>query len=257
MTKRPTREAVEKIWQQYISTRSDDLKEEIVRIHLPLVRYVASRMSVVIPTGLSQDDLLSFGVMGLLDAIDRFDPSRGVSFNTFAFPRIRGAILDELRRYDWFSRSARDKIQRLEKAIELLAEQGNKIDDEELMKKLGMDEKELKELYELMSRSFVISLDEVISLEEGEVERGALIPDASPGPEEVAESNDEHERLKSVLEKLPPKEKLVLSLYYYEGLTFKEIGEVLGVTESRVSQIHGKALTALKAMLKSEDKTII
>ena len=145
--------------------------------HLPLVSFMWHRMSVSDTGWPKQDDLE--GVWGI-DAIDRYDPSRGVSFNTFAFPRIRGAILDELRRYDWFSRSARDKIQRLEKAIEILAEQGNKIDDEELMKKLGMDEKELKELYELMSRSFVISLDEVISLEEGEVERGALIPDSSP-----------------------------------------------------------------------------
>ncbi|HOM96847.1 MAG: FliA/WhiG family RNA polymerase sigma factor [Acetomicrobium sp.] len=252
MTKRPTKDVMNEIWRKYVSTHSDELKEEIVRIYLPLVRYVVGRMSVVIPTGLSQDDLLSFGVMGLLDAIDRYDPYRGVSFNTFAFPRIRGAILDELRRYDWFSRSAREKIQRLEKAINELNKQGIKVDDEELMIKLEMDEKELKEIYELMSRSYVVSLDEVIFLEDGEVERGSLVSDNAPTPEEFTESNEECERLKGALEKLPEKEKLVLSLYYYEGLTFKEIGEVIGVTESRISQIHGKALSVLRGLLKKE-----
>jgi RNA polymerase sigma factor for flagellar operon FliA len=187
--------------------------------------------------------------MGLLDAIDRYDPSRGVSFNTFAFSRIRGAILDELRRYDWLSRGARDKIQRLEKAIAEMNEQGLKANDEMLMEKLQMDEKELRWLYELMSRSYVVSLDEVISLDEGDVERSALVPDTSPNPEEYMEAMEDCDTLKGALEKLEEREQLVLSLYYYEGLTFKEIGEVLGVTESRVSQIHGKALAMLKTLL--------
>jgi RNA polymerase sigma factor for flagellar operon FliA len=247
--KKPTKDVLDKIWRKYVDTRSEAIKEEIVGLYLPLVRYVVGRMSIVIPPGLSQDDLLSFGAMGLLDAIDRYDPSRGVSFNTFAFSRIRGAILDELRRYDWLSRGARDKIQRLEKAIAEMNEQGLKANDEMLMEKLQMDEKELRWLYELMSRSYVVSLDEVISLDEGDVERSALVPDTSPNPEEYMEAMEDCDTLKGALEKLEEREQLVLSLYYYEGLTFKEIGEVLGVTESRVSQIHGKALAMLKTLL--------
>lgn len=250
MGKKPTKDVLDEIWQKYVDTRSEAIKEEIVWLYLPLVRYVVGRMSIVIPPGLSQDDLLSFGAMGLLDAIDRYDPSRGVSFNTFAFSRIRGAILDELRRYDWLSRGARDKIQRLEKAIAEMNEQGLKASEEMLMEKLQMDEKELRWLYELMSRSYVVSLDEVISLDEGDVERSALVPDTSPNPEEYMEAMEDCDTLKGALEKLEEREQLVLSLYYYEGLTFKEIGEVLGVTESRVSQIHGKALAMLKTLLR-------
>jgi RNA polymerase sigma factor for flagellar operon FliA len=206
-------------------------------------------MAVSPPSGLDYDDLLSFGVFGLLDAIDRFDVSKGFSFQTFAVPRIRGAVLDELRKYDWISRTGREKLQRLGKAMETVLQDRGALSDQALMDVMGMDEKEYKETLELSSRSYIVSLDEVLSLEDGDVTREGIIPDEGESAADLLEDEDETVRVAGALKKLPEREMQVISLYYYEGLTLKEIGKVLGVTESRVSQIHGKALASLRGIL--------
>ena len=241
----------DKLWEAYIASPEPKLKDEIVKRFLPLVRYVASRMSVKFPTGLDFEDILSFGALGLLDAIDRFEPDRGFCFQTFAVPRIRGAILDELRRFDWISRSGREKLQKFERTLENIAKTNGSADDASLMKAMEMDEKTYKDLLEIASRSYIVSLDDVLALEDGDMQREETIEDESPGALEIMEQAEEVEGVVKALEKLPEREKILLSLYYYEGLTLKEIGKVLGVTESRVSQLHGRALSLLRAELKA------
>lgn len=241
-----------KLWEAYCQAPTSHLKGEIVKRYLPLVRYVAGRMVVSAPPGLDFEDLLSFGSLGLLDAIDRFELDRGFCFQTFAVPRIRGAILDELRRYDWISRSGREKLQKLDRAMDEIARTSGHSDDETLMALLDMDEKGYRELLEIAGRSYVVSLDEVLSFEEGEIPREELLEDDSPDPLEMIEQAEEAERVTRALESLSERERLLLTLYYYEGLTLKEIGKVLGVTESRVSQLHGKSLSLLRALLKNQ-----
>ena len=241
----------DKLWEAYIASPEPKLKDEIVKRFLPLVRYVAARMSVKFPTGLDFDDILSFGALGLLDAIDRFEPERGFVFQTFAVPRIRGAILDELRRFDWISRSGREKLQKFERTLENIAKTNGSADDASLMKAMDMDEKTYKDLLDIASRSYIVSLDDVLALEDGDMQREETIEDESPNALDIIEGAEEIQGVAKALEKLPERERILLSLYYYEGLTLKEIGKVLGVTESRVSQLHGRALSLLRAELKA------
>ena len=244
-----------RLWEEYSAGRDEKTREKIVKRYLPLVKYVTARMAVSPPSGLDYDDLLSFGVFGLLDAIDRFDMSRGFSFQTFAVPRIRGAILDELRKYDWISRTGREKLQRLGKAMEKVLQEKGGMSDEALMNILDMDEKEYRETLELSSRSYIVSLDEVLTLDDGDVSRGGLIPDEGEEAPDLLEDGEEAARVAGALEKLPERERQIISLYYYERLTLKEIGRVLGVTESRISQIHGKALATLRGILSSGENS--
>ena len=176
-----------------------------------------------------------------------------LSFQTFAVPRIRGAVLDELRKYDWISRTGREKLQRLGKAMETVLQDRGSLSDQALMDVLGMDEKEYRETLELSSRSYIVSLDEVLSLEDGDVSRDGIIPDEGDSAADLLEDEDETVRVAGALKRLPEREMQVISLYYYEGLTLKEIGKVLGVTESRISQIHGKALAALRGILAAKE----
>ena len=242
----------ELLWQRYSACDGPDGKEAIVRRYLPLVKYVVARMAVAPPSGMDYEDLISFGTMGLLDAIDRFEPERGFSFQTFAVPRIRGAVLDELRKCDWFSRTGREKLQRLERATEKLLVRGVSVDDEALKGELEVDDRSYREMLELASRGYMVSLDEVMALEEGEVQKGDILADPCLSAQELLERKEDVERVVSVLERLPERERLVVSMYYLEELTLKEIGLVLGVTESRVSQIHGKAISTMKARLKAQ-----
>lgn len=237
----------EALWQRYRSNPSE--KDEIVSRYIPLVKYVVARMTVTPPSGLDYEDLISFGLMGLLDAIDRFEIERGFSFQTFAVPRIRGAVLDELRKCDWFSRTGREKLQRLERATERLMIQGITPDDESLKREMDVDDKAYREMLNLASRGYVVSLDEVMSLDEGDVQKGNLLSDTGTSAQEFLENREEIDLVVGALNRLSERERLVLSMYYLEEMTLKEIGLVLGVTESRVSQIHGKAIVSLKARL--------
>ena len=245
----------EKLWGEYINSRDPRLKDEIIKRFLPLVRYVASRMSVKFHAGLDFEDILSFGVLGLLDAVDRFEPERGFCFQTYAVPRIRGAILDELRRFDWISRSGREKLQKFERTLEEIAKTNGSTDDKSLMAAMGMDEQSYKDLLDIASRSYVVSLDDVLALEDGDMQREDTIEDEAPSALDIIEQGEEIEAVVDALKKLPERERTLLSLYYYEGLTLKEIGLVLGVTESRVSQLHGRALSLLRAEIKAVSGT--
>ena len=238
-----------RLWDEYFNSPTEYNKERIVRRYLPLVKYVVGRMIVSPPSGLDYEDLLSFGVFGLLDAVNRFDISKGFSFQTFAVPRIRGSILDELRKYDWISRTGREKLQKLNRAMDKVLQEKGALHDKYIIEEMGVDEKIYRETLELASRTYFVSLDDMISFEDGEVPLEEALPHEGESIQDVLETEDEIKRVSSSLNKLPEREMQVLSLYYYEGLTLKEIGQVLGVSESRVSQIHGKALASMKRML--------
>jgi RNA polymerase sigma factor for flagellar operon FliA len=240
------------LWCEYAKNPTAEHKERIVKRYLPLIKYVVGRMAVSAPPGLDYEDLLSFGVFGLLDAVDRFDLSKGYSFQTFAVPRIRGAVLDELRKYDWISRTGREKLQKFNRAIEKVLQSKGSLHDKWVMQEMGVDEKVYKETLELASRSYIVSLDEVIALEDGDVNLEGILSDDNEGIVSVLENQDDVDRIRAALSQLPEKETQVLSFYYYEGLTLKEIGRILGVTESRVSQIHGKAIATLRALIQEK-----
>ena len=239
-----------KLWEEY--SRTGLGRDEIIVKYLPLIKYVVSRMAVTPPSGLDYEDLLSFGVFGLLDAVEKFDPSKGFVFQTYAIPRIRGAILDELRKCDWFSRTGREKVQKLNKAMEKILRDKGEIRDELLMAEMGIDEDEYYEIQNLASRGYITSLDDTTPLDDGEVSVEATLADEREGIVEHLDDESEKQELIEALSELPERERNMLSLYYYEGLNLKEIGKVLGVTETRVSQIHGKALSMLRAILKEK-----
>ena len=245
-----TSEEEKKLWEEY--SRSGIGRDDLVLKYLPLIKYVVSRMAVTPPQGLDYEDLLSFGVFGLLDAVDKYDPSKGFVFQTYAIPRIRGAILDELRKCDWYSRSAREKVQKLNKIMEQILRDKGEIRDEWVMAEMGIDEEEYFEIQELAGRGFITSLDDTTPLEDGDVSVEATLADDRETAEERIEEEDERRELAEALTELPERERTMLSLYYYEGLNLKEIGRVMGVTESRVSQIHGKALSMLRAIIKEK-----
>ena len=245
-----TSEEEKKLWEEY--SRSGIGRDDLVVKYLPLIKYVVSRMAVTPPQGLDYEDLLSFGVFGLLDAVDKFDPTKGFVFQTYAVPRIRGAILDELRKCDWYSRSAREKVQKLNKVMEQILRDKGEIRDEWVMAEMGIDEDEYFEIQELAGRGYITSLDDTTPLEEGDVPVEATLADERETMEERMDAEAERQELAEALAQLPERERTMLSLYYYEGLNLKEIGKVLDVTESRVSQIHGKALSMLRAIMKEK-----
>ena len=247
-----TTDEEKKLWDDFSRTKSLEIRDEIVRRYLPLIKYVVGRMSVTPPQGLDYEDILSFGVFGLLDAVDKFDPSKGFVFQTYAIPRIRGAILDELRKCDWFSRTGREKVQKLNRAMEKILRDKGELKDEWLISELGMSEEEYYETQELASRGYITSLDDTNPLEDGEVPIEATIADERETAADRLDDESDKQQLIEALQELPDRERNMLSLYYYDGLTLKEIGQVLGVSESRVSQIHGKGLSMLRAILKAK-----
>jgi RNA polymerase sigma factor for flagellar operon FliA len=239
------------LWSDYAKNPSAKNKEKIIKKYLPLTKYVVNRMHIPAPRGLDYEDLASFGVLGLLGAIDKYDHTKGFSFSTYAMPRIRGAVLDELRKFDWISRTGREKLQKLNMAIEKILRDKGRVDDELVMQEMSVDEKTYRETLALASQSYVVSLDETIAMEDGEVDIESTLPaDDEEGAVAVMERQAEIDNIKAALSQLSEREIQIISFYYYEGLTFKEIAKVLEVTESRICQMHGKMMVKLRAMLK-------
>jgi RNA polymerase sigma factor for flagellar operon FliA len=240
-------------WEAYTQTRSPEMREKLLVQYLPLVRRVAGRMVGSLPRSIRLDDLISAGVMGLLSSLDNFDPTLGIKFETFAMNRIRGAMVDSLRELDWVPRSVRQKARLLERAIEELTQKLMRVpEDAEIAEHLNISLDEYLRMLDEVNVTVLLSLDGTFPTQNGEGSTlGEVTSDPSePSHQERVEEKELREMLVSNLKNLPEQEKLVLALYYYEELTFKEIGDVLRLTESRVSQIHSKAVLQLRAAVR-------
>jgi RNA polymerase sigma factor for flagellar operon FliA len=248
---------IQGLWADYKATSSRDARDKLIVHYSPLVKYVAGRVSVGLPQNIEQADLVSYGIFGLIDAIDKFDPERNIKFETYAIARIKGAIIDELRSIDWVPRSVRTKARSLEKAYaKLEASLHRTPTDEELAAELGMSSSQLQTTFSQISFIGLVALDEMIGGERGgdSMTLGDTIADAGDGPMAAYEVEEMRQILAQAINDMPEREKIVLTLYYYEGLTLAEIGEVLGVTESRVCQIHTKSVIHLRAKIAASER---
>jgi len=251
----------EDLWIAYKKTKDPKIRDAFVKQYAPLVKYVAGKVAMGMPHNVEFDDLVGFGIFGLFDAISKFDPEKQVKFKTYAVTRIRGAIFDELRSIDWVPRSVRQKTREIEDAVRRLESSlGRAASDEEIAKELGMGIDELQSHMLKISGTSLLSLNDVWY--SGEDNDKVAIVDSIEAPQSLNPENIiEREEIKKVIiqaiNELPDKEKKVLVLYYYEDLTLKEIGKVLEVTESRVSQLHTKAILRLRAKLTNIKKGIL
>lgn len=240
----------EKLWSEYTKNRNPELREKLIIEYAPLVKLVAGKLSMYLGYNVEFDDLVGYGVFGLIDAIDKFDYEKGVKFETYASLRIRGAILDQIRKMDWIPRTVRQKQKQLDGAYRKIEEQtGRMATDEEVAEELGITLDELDEMQNETKLTNVVSLDEY--MEQGEVRVEPRADKDYMQPEKVVEKAELKRLLMEVLQTLTDKEKKVITLYYYEDLTLKEISRVLDVSESRVSQLHSKALIKMKQRLGS------
>lgn len=235
--------SVSELWAAYKATGDLEHRNRLVVQHSPLVKYVVGRIRSGMPQNVDWNDLVSEGVVGLIDAIEKFDPDRGLQFQTYAVPRIRGAIIDSLRASDWVPRSVRSKLREIEKAQATLEHSlGRSPEDEEIAAELGISLAELQDTYSKAAYTSVASLDEI----------GMGAEDAGPATPSFEDADDDMKQvLVQVVRQLPERDQVIISLYYYEGLTLSEIGQVLGVSESRVSQLHTRAALALRSKLQS------
>jgi RNA polymerase sigma factor for flagellar operon FliA len=249
--------AIEQLWSDYKTHASRDLRDRLIVHYSPLVKYVAGRVAVGLPQNIEQADLVSYGVFGLIDAIEKFDPSRAIKFETYAIARIKGAIIDELRSIDWVPRSVRAKARTVEQTYAKLEGQLLRAPtDAEVAAEMGVSESELHTIFNQISFVGLVALDEMLSGgERGEsTTLGDTIPDKGEGPTGAFEVEEMKQLLAAAINRLGDREKIVLTLYYYEGLTLAEIGQVLGVTESRVCQIHTKAVLQLRSKMTEPER---
>ncbi|MBN2554197.1 MAG: RNA polymerase sigma factor WhiG [Spirochaetales bacterium] len=251
----------EDLWRSYKKHRDTRIRDFFVKQYAPLVKYVAGKVAIGMPNNVEFDDLVGFGVFGLFDAIEKFDPDKHVKFKTYAVTRIRGAIFDELRTIDWVPRSVRQKTREVEETIRKLeASVGRAATDEEIAKAMRMNIKDFHNLMLKISGTSVLSLNEVWYSGEDNDKMSIVESIESPtslNPDSIVEKEEIKRIIVEAINELPEKEKKVLVLYYYEDLTLKEIGEVLEVTESRISQLHTKAILRLRAKLSHIKKGIL
>ena len=243
------------LWRSFRAKPDDKaLRDRLILTYAPLVKYVAGRLGSGLPAHVEEEDLVSYGLLGLIGAIERYDPDRDVKFETYAIARIKGAIIDELRSLDWVPRSVRARAREIERAMAALeAKLHRPPTDEEIANQVGITTEELEDSLTDISRSSIAALDELWTIGGSGDDQVALIDTIedteAPSPESSLSATELKEALGEAIARLPEREKLVVTLYYYEELTLREIGEVLGVTESRVSQLHTKAILRLKARL--------
>jgi RNA polymerase sigma factor for flagellar operon FliA len=242
------------LWRRCKLDGDERARERLVVAYSPLVKYVAGRMASGLPSHVEESDLISYGLLGLIGAIERFDPDREIKFETFAVSRIKGAIIDELRSLDWVPRSVRSRAREIEVAHAKLENELQRApSEEEMAESLDMSVEELRAALLEIANSSVLALDDLWSVADpggGQVSLLDTIRDPNAtDPQEELDAAEFKDRLADAIEGLPDRERLVIALYYYENLTLREIGEVLGVTESRVSQLHTKAVLGLRANL--------
>ncbi|GLV58863.1 sigma 28 (flagella/sporulation) [Dictyobacter sp. S3.2.2.5] len=244
---------VDGLWGKYVEHRTAELRNELITLYAPLVRFVVGRLGIP-PTGLlDAEDLVSYGMIGLINAIDRFDPARGVRFEAFASVRIRGAVIDQLRSLNWLPRSAISRVRQVESALAVLEQRlGRPAKEDEVAEEIGVSTERYRQML-LEMNATVLSLDAPLGslLQDDEVTSlSELLEDqSSPGPVEQAEQQELTDILGAAIDHLPEREKLLLALYYQEELTMKEISKVLSVSESRVCQLHIQAIMRLRSTL--------
>ncbi len=258
-TEHPTDSELGRLWEDYKANGSERSRDALIVHYSPLVKFVAGRVASGLPQNVEHADLVSYGMFGLIDAIDKFEPERGFKFETYAISRVKGAILDELRSIDWVPRSVRSKLRQIEKAIASLEAQHHRAPtDEELAAELRWSDDQLQSALTQISHVGLAALDEILTVsgDRGEtITLGDTIADRSAhGPMGAFEIAETRQLLAQAINALPEREKIVLTLYYYENLTLQEVGRVLGVTESRVCQIHTKAVLHLRSRLNAAER---
>jgi len=245
------------LWRRYKTSGDENARERLVVAYSPLVKYVAGRMASGLPAHVEEADLISYGLIGMINAIERFELDREIKFETYAITRIRGAIIDELRSLDWVPRSVRARARQIERANAKLEHSLQRAPtDDEMAAELSMTMQEFHDALLQISNSTIAALDELWTVSDASGDQVSLLdtlhdPDALD-PAAVMDQTDLKDRVADAIARLPEREKLVVALYYYENLTLREIGEVLGVTESRVSQLHTKAVLRLRSRLSAE-----
>lgn len=245
---------LKELWRSCKEDEDERARERLVVAYSPLVKYVAGRMAAGLPSHVDEGDLISYGLIGLIGAIERYDLEREIKFETFAVSRIKGAIIDELRSLDWVPRSVRAKARDVEKAHQQLENQLRRAPtEEEMADKLGIELEGFRSTLLEIANSSVLALDDLWTISESDGGQVSLIDTIrdphAVDPEAEINALELKDRLAEAIESLPDRERLVVALYYYENLTLREIGEVLGVTESRVSQLHTKAVLGLRSSL--------
>ena len=246
------------LWRRYKKDGDLEARERLVVAYSPLVKYVAGRTASGLPAHVDESDLISDGLSGLINAIERFDLEREIKFETYAITRIRGAIIDELRSMDWVPRSVRSRARDIEKAHTKLEHRLQRAPtDEEIAAEMEIELSEFHDLLLQISKSSVAALDELWSVGDSSGDSVSLLDtltdENAPDPASVVDQTELRDRVADAIARLPEREKLVVALYYYENLTLREIGEVLGVNESRVSQLHTKAVLRLRSRLLDAD----
>ncbi|WMJ81352.1 FliA/WhiG family RNA polymerase sigma factor [Clostridium sp. MB40-C1] len=228
-----------------------DVREQIVKKYIPLVKYIASRVIIGKSKYIDFEDLLGYGMVGLMDALNKFDESKGMKFSTYASIRIRGAMIDEIRKNSPISKGAMDKLNRYNRAVESLQKKNlREPNGIEIANELGMSVGEVGEVENFINYISVVSLEDLIFSEEDDMLLiGTIEDENSPNPERSIQEKEQTEYLAKAIEILNEKDRIVITLYYYEGLTLKEIGNVLGVSESRVCQLHSRAIVNLRKKL--------
>jgi RNA polymerase sigma factor for flagellar operon FliA len=242
------------IWREFKDTADGRLREQLILHYSPLVKYVASRVGTGLPPNIEQADLVSYGIFGLIDAIEKFDLARAIKFETYAISRIKGAIIDELRAIDWIPRSVRSKARDVERAYAALEAKLRRTPTEaEVAGELGIGLAELRQVFNQVSFVNVVALDELLGAGSERGDKVSLVDTLedlrAEDPVAAFESEETKSLLAGAIKHLPEREKIVVTLYYYEGLTLAEIGQVLGVTESRICQMHTKAVLQLRGKL--------
>jgi RNA polymerase sigma factor for flagellar operon FliA len=242
------------LWRRLRADKDQYAREQLVLQHAPLVKWVAGRIAATLPPHVEEGDLISYGMVGLTSAVDRFDPSRDVRFETYAVTRIRGAIIDELRSQDWVPRSVRARAREIERMHSQLEHRLHRAPtDEEMADALGVTVRDFQDSLLQVSQATVHALDEMWSVSDASGDQVSLLDtiedERAEDPEAMLADQDLRDQVGDAIQRLPEREKVVIALYYYENLTLREIGEVLGVTESRASQLHTKAVLRLRARL--------
>ncbi len=242
------------LWESFRMSGDPDARERLILNYSSLVKFVAGRVRASLPPSVDHGDLVAYGMIGLIDAIERFDRRRDVKFETFAIPRIRGAMLDELRALDWVPRSVRTKGRELARAMtKLQGELRRDPTDEELAAELGVDADEMRERLSSSAAMSIVALEDITTVASEDGDRVSLLDSLADlqveQPGEAIEAEETRKALLEAIEALGERERKVLVLYYFEGFTLARIGDILGVTESRVSQIHSKAVLALRARM--------